>query len=319
MRREMVRAGVDVLAGIGTSSSYCMPEFGQRLGEDAVGLFASDKPDSGALDDRRPDGRRPWSCSSAPTTRTAERFDATMSAAALAGFSGAWALLHHVLPDADGADARPSSRPPRPRRPAPGLAAERERAARSARRGRRPPARTSLAESVIWQWTEPGEHWVVWPDRVRDVRGRGDRPVAVTARRRSSRLGVVAVARLRRRGGRLGAALAARAPAVARRARPARAVPLGRPARRELAADNLPPTPGTSGGRSIRGGNADRPCSPREDAQVDAAPRRGRVRRGLRRSDPASRSRRSLDLGDVGSPAAPLEIVGNVVRIEARP
>jgi branched-chain amino acid transport system substrate-binding protein len=22
-----------------------------------------------------------------------------------------------------------------------------------------------LAASVIWQWTEPGVHWVVWPER----------------------------------------------------------------------------------------------------------------------------------------------------------
>ena len=46
LRREQVRQHLPLLASIGTSSSYCMPEFGARLGRDAVGLFASDKPDT---------------------------------------------------------------------------------------------------------------------------------------------------------------------------------------------------------------------------------------------------------------------------------
>ena len=46
LRREQVRQHLPLLASIGTSSSYCMPEFGALLGRDAVGLFASDKPDT---------------------------------------------------------------------------------------------------------------------------------------------------------------------------------------------------------------------------------------------------------------------------------
>ena len=96
MRREMVRQGLDVLVGIGTSSSYCMPRFGSTLGEDAVGLFASDKPASNALnvEGLTPDGR---ALLQRATAAYAERFGGPMSAAALAGFSGAWALLHEVL------------------------------------------------------------------------------------------------------------------------------------------------------------------------------------------------------------------------------
>ena len=41
------RARAPACANIGSSSSYCMPAFGRRLGADAVGLFASDKPDAG--------------------------------------------------------------------------------------------------------------------------------------------------------------------------------------------------------------------------------------------------------------------------------
>ncbi|HYG72249.1 MAG TPA: ABC transporter substrate-binding protein [Actinomycetota bacterium] len=163
MRREMVRRAVDVLAGIGTSSSYCMPEFGQRLGEEAVGLFASDKPDSGAL------GTDGLSAEAVELLERAdaayrERFDASMSAAALAGFTGAWALLHHVLPEADGptpaAVADAAGRVDLPRGSLPNGSGLRFGAPGTATAGA-----NLLAESVIWQWTEPGEHWVVWPDR----------------------------------------------------------------------------------------------------------------------------------------------------------
>jgi branched-chain amino acid transport system substrate-binding protein len=42
VRRALVREHVPLVASIGTSSSYCMPAFGQRLGPQAVGLYASD-------------------------------------------------------------------------------------------------------------------------------------------------------------------------------------------------------------------------------------------------------------------------------------
>ena len=41
------------------SSSYCMPEFGALLGRDAVGLFASDKPDTHGIQPLRARPRRP--------------------------------------------------------------------------------------------------------------------------------------------------------------------------------------------------------------------------------------------------------------------
>jgi len=58
LRRALVRNDVDLLASIGTSSSYCMPEFGAALGDGAVGLFASDKPSGDAIDPQtlRPEG-----------------------------------------------------------------------------------------------------------------------------------------------------------------------------------------------------------------------------------------------------------------------
>jgi branched-chain amino acid transport system substrate-binding protein len=163
MRREMVRQGLDVMVGIGTSSSYCMPAFGSTLGEDAVGLFASDKPASDALNERglTPAGRALLDRASAAY---AARFARPMSAAALAGFSGAWALLHDVLSTAA--------------RPTPAAVATAANAVelplgslpngsglRFGRPGTVTAGANELASSVVWQWQAPGEYAVVWPPR----------------------------------------------------------------------------------------------------------------------------------------------------------
>ena len=99
LRRQMVRQHLPLVVNIGSSSSYCMPAFGRRLGADAVGVFASDKPDADALNltGLTPDAR-------ALLVRTNRafrgRYGQSMPAAALAGFSAAWALFHDVMPRA---------------------------------------------------------------------------------------------------------------------------------------------------------------------------------------------------------------------------
>jgi branched-chain amino acid transport system substrate-binding protein len=163
MRREMVAQGLDVLVGIGTSSSYCMPEFGNALGAEAVGLFASDKPDSDSVNAEglRAEGR---ALLERAEVAYADRFGGSMSAAALAGFSGAWALLHHVLPSAtmltpeavaDAANAidLPDGSLPN----GSGL--------RFGEPGSSAAGANLLASSVVWQWQAPGENAVVWPAR----------------------------------------------------------------------------------------------------------------------------------------------------------
>ena len=62
-------AGPRRARGDRTSSSYCMPTFGSTLGKDAVGLFASDKPASGALniEGLTPDGRTLFERARPPT------------------------------------------------------------------------------------------------------------------------------------------------------------------------------------------------------------------------------------------------------------
>jgi branched-chain amino acid transport system substrate-binding protein len=161
LRREQVRQHLPLLASIGTSSSYCMPEFGARLGRDAVGLFASDKPDTHGIN---PHGLL-------PEARTLlERADAayqaayghSMSAAALAGFSGAWALFRHVLPAARSlapaevaAAARAASVPAGGLPNGSGVA--------FARPGGPDPGANLRAASVIWEWTEVNRREVTWP------------------------------------------------------------------------------------------------------------------------------------------------------------
>jgi branched-chain amino acid transport system substrate-binding protein len=163
MRREMVAQGLDLVTGIGTSSSYCMPQFGAELGDEAVGLFASDKPDGDALN---AEGLTPEGRALLARARTAyrERFDAEMSAAALAGFSAAWALLAEVLPRA--ADTGPvavataANAIDLPLGSLPNGSGLQFGDPGSATAGA-----NLLASSIIWQWQAPGEHVTVWPPR----------------------------------------------------------------------------------------------------------------------------------------------------------
>ena len=99
VRQALVANHVPLLSAIGTSSSYCMQAFGDALGPDAVGLFASDKPDAADVNASAltPEGRRmlDWAAK-----RYKDRWHEPMGAAALSGFSNAYALFVHVLPAA---------------------------------------------------------------------------------------------------------------------------------------------------------------------------------------------------------------------------
>jgi branched-chain amino acid transport system substrate-binding protein len=161
LRRALVRNDVDLLASIGTSSSYCMPEFGAALGEGAVGLFASDKPSGDAID---PSTLRPEGAELLERARSAYdgRWGEEMSPAALAGFSAAWALFADVMPAAaeltpDGiAEAALAAELPMGSLPnGSGL--------RFGEPGTATAGDNVAAAAVIWEWLVPGEHMVVWP------------------------------------------------------------------------------------------------------------------------------------------------------------
>ncbi len=161
LRRAIVRRGLDLRVNIGTSSSYCMLQFGSMLGRDAVGLFASDKPDGPAV---KPERLSPDASAALRWARRVyeERFGTAMTAPALTGFSGAFALFRHVLPEAGGDSARAIARAamqvdiPRGDLPDGGGLRFSDRPAEIRTNER--------ATSVIWEWVAPKERAVVWPE-----------------------------------------------------------------------------------------------------------------------------------------------------------
>ena len=93
--QAIVQQKVPLLAAIGTSSAFCMPDFGRQLGRDAIGVYAADKPDADAsMAALSPAGRELLTRARAAYTRT--NHDA-MSISAVAGFVGAWTLFDNVL------------------------------------------------------------------------------------------------------------------------------------------------------------------------------------------------------------------------------
>jgi ABC-type branched-subunit amino acid transport system substrate-binding protein len=161
MRKAILAKHVPLVANIGTSSSYCLPAFGDQLGPQAVGLFASDKPDGDIL---KASNLTPGAASALEWGRAeyARRYGGTMTAAALTGFAGGWALFHHVLPAAKEltpkaiADAARSTQLPMGALPnGSGLAFGRPGGAGAGENLR--------ALSVIWEWTAPNTRSVVWP------------------------------------------------------------------------------------------------------------------------------------------------------------
>jgi branched-chain amino acid transport system substrate-binding protein len=98
-RREALRRHLQVRAMIGTSSAFCMPVFGDLLGADAVGLYASDKPgpniNQKAL---KPEAARLLERVKQEYRR---KHGSQPGAAALAGFVSGWVLFHRVLPRVD--------------------------------------------------------------------------------------------------------------------------------------------------------------------------------------------------------------------------
>lgn len=96
-RRAFLAAGLHVGAFIGSTMAECGPDFGRALGTDAIGVFASDRPDAtfdpGLL---RPEGRTAFARLAAAWS--AERGGARPSEEGVAAFSAAWALFRDVLP-----------------------------------------------------------------------------------------------------------------------------------------------------------------------------------------------------------------------------
>lgn len=161
LRRALVGEEVPLLATIGTSSSYCHPEFGRLLGKDALGLFASDKPDAGSLD---PSKLSPEAGTALRWAREEyrRRYKEEMSAAALSGFGSAWGLFHHVLPEARDLSAEAVAAAAQNVR-LPVGALPNGGGLRFAPPGHGREGQNLNAVSVIWEWVRINTRAVVWP------------------------------------------------------------------------------------------------------------------------------------------------------------
>ena len=163
LRRALVSANIPLMANIGTSSSYCHPAFGERLGKLAVGTFASDKPDESHVraDALLPEGRRTLTWAS---ERYEREYGETMSAEALAGFANGYTLLAHVLPAAGALDPATVARAALDTKLAPGTLANGS-GLDLAPPGAIDEGENRAAASVIWEWVAPRQRAVVWPSR----------------------------------------------------------------------------------------------------------------------------------------------------------
>ena len=95
-RRAMIAANVHVGALIGSTMAQCVGDFGEELGADAIGVFASDRPTGGfnpvALQPAARDLYDRFEAVWAKTNGTSQPTEE-----GLAGFTAAWALFHDVL------------------------------------------------------------------------------------------------------------------------------------------------------------------------------------------------------------------------------
>jgi ABC-type branched-subunit amino acid transport system substrate-binding protein len=161
LRKEMVKQRVPLVASIGTSSSYCMPGFGKALDAAAVGLYASDKPDGDVVN---PSRLSPEAGAALVWARATfkKRYGHSMTAAALTGFSGTWALLRFVLPNAPDMTPQAISRAARAVS-APMGSLPNGSGLSFAPRGNTNAGDNIRAASVIWEWVKEYTRAVVWP------------------------------------------------------------------------------------------------------------------------------------------------------------
>jgi branched-chain amino acid transport system substrate-binding protein len=97
-RESMLAAHIHVGALIGSTMAECYPDFGNIIGADAIGVFASD----------RPDGWVNYDLLNGEAKTATDQFNDAWKAQTggapteegLAGFTAAWTLFHYVLPRA---------------------------------------------------------------------------------------------------------------------------------------------------------------------------------------------------------------------------
>ncbi|HLW48487.1 MAG TPA: ABC transporter substrate-binding protein [bacterium] len=160
LRRAVIAAKVPLAVNIGGCSAYIMPEFGRRLGGDAVGVFSSDK-----TGDLLPARALTPAAAQALLWARAEfqrRYGHPLWEPALSGFTGGLALFSDVLPAARemsaagiAAAALKASVPVGGLPNGAGLA--------FGAPGTGQAGENLRAASVIWEWVAPNTRALVWP------------------------------------------------------------------------------------------------------------------------------------------------------------
>ena len=158
-RRAFLAAGLHVGAFIGSTMAQCMDDFGDALGQQAVGVFASDRPgDTFNSAGLTPDARALYERFAAVWR---QRTGAQPNDDGIDGFASAWALFHDVLLRAARLDAAGISAAARsldlPNGSLPNGAGVRFVSAGQHL------GQNLRAAAVIWQWQAPRHSVVVWP------------------------------------------------------------------------------------------------------------------------------------------------------------
>jgi branched-chain amino acid transport system substrate-binding protein len=161
LRHAIIRAHVPLVVNIGGCSAYIMPEFGRRLGRDAVGIFSSDKTGGDLLPTRA------LTAEAARELRWAQeefrrQYGHPLWEPALSGFSGGIALFQQVFPRAHDMSAA-------------GVAAAIQQAVLPVgglpngsglafgAPGSPGAGENLRAASVVWEWIAPNTRALVWP------------------------------------------------------------------------------------------------------------------------------------------------------------
>jgi branched-chain amino acid transport system substrate-binding protein len=158
-RRAMLARNVHVGAMIGSTMAQCQDDFGEALGADAIGVFASDRPTHGF----NPQALTGAGASAYRTLVDSYhlRSQSEPDAEAVSGFASTWALLVDTLPsaqrlDPDGiaAAAQAQDLPTGALPNGAGLKFSADKAELG---------QNLRAASVIWQWQDVDKSVTVWP------------------------------------------------------------------------------------------------------------------------------------------------------------
>ena len=161
--QQVLQRHVQLRAAVGTSSAFCTPDFGRRMGADAVGVFAADKPDaeikSSALN---PEGRA--LLEQAKAIYAGQNAGRSMGIPAVAGFVGGWALFHDVLPRVSGPITADAIRKAALQVHVPARSTINGGGVQFGPEGSLDQGQNQLAAAVVGQWQGVNRMRVVYPD-----------------------------------------------------------------------------------------------------------------------------------------------------------